>query len=73
MTEGERVFQVLLSEHKGNAGAALRDLAERFAYISQFVSPGFGRWAMNDVGADPKLDVPANPITDEWIRTGVDA
>lgn len=72
MTEGERVFQVLLSEHGGNAGAALRDLSERFAYISQFVSPGFGRWGMNDTGGDIKLDPP--PVDDgEWVRTGREA
>lgn len=69
----QKVAQTLLAEHQGSYEHAFHDLCARYVRLHNDVCPGFGRWAMNDRGADPKIDVPPNPITDEWISTGVDA
>lgn len=68
-----KVFQSLMDEHKGNHLSALLDLCARYVRLHNGVSPGYLRWGMNDTGADPKIDVPPNPITDDWLATGVDA
>lgn len=67
-----KVYQTLMSEHGNNTHAALLDLCARFVRVTQGVSPGYMRWAP-DEPSPQKIDVPPNPITDEWIATGVDA
>jgi hypothetical protein len=68
-----KIYQTLLSEHHGSAANALLDMCHRYLWAMDGFCAGFKRMGMNDFGADPKIDVPANPITDEWISTGVDA
>lgn len=70
--EAEYVYQSLMSEHEGRADHALRDLAHRYVYLARGVSPGFMRWPP-DSPVDAKIDDVPNPITDDWVRTGVDA
>lgn len=67
-----KVFQSLMDEHKSDTLAALLDLCARYVKLYNGVSPGFLRWGMNDAKKDIKWDVPPNPITDDWIATGVD-
>ncbi len=71
--EIELVYQTVLSDNHGNPDLALRDLAHRFVSVMRGVSPGFLRWNQDDPPRDVRIDDVPNPITDDWIRTGVDA
>jgi len=79
MTDAGRiVYQTMLSEHEGRTDHALQDLAERFARISiELHNADLKRsYAYSRELAPPTtgtLDDVPNPISDEWVRTGVDA
>lgn len=68
----EHVVQQLLQDHQGDFRAAFYDLAHRFVAVVHGTSPGFLRWPP-DGPSDNRIDDVPNPITDDWIRTGVDA
>ncbi len=68
----ELVYQTALSDNHGNPDMALRDLAYRFVHVMRGVSPGFLRWPP-DGPSEGRIDDVPNPITDDWIRTGIDA
>ena len=79
MTDAGRiVYQTMLSEHEGRTDHALQDLAERFARIAIDLDAADRKrsYAYSRELAPPTVgvidDVP-NPISDEWVRTGVDA
>ena len=79
MTEGGKIVsQSLLDEHGGNINAAYADLSERFSRIAQLLDAADRKrsYAYSRELAPPTVgtidDVP-NPISDEWVRTGVDA
>lgn len=69
----EHVVQQLLQDHQGDFRAAFYDLAHRFVAVVHGTSPGFLRWGQDDPPPSPRIDDVPNPITDDWIRTGVDA
>jgi len=79
MTEGGKlVYQTLLSEHEGRTDHALQDLSDRFARISIELHEADRKrsYAYSRELAPPTtgvLDDVPNPISDEWVRTGIDA
>ena len=72
MTDELWIYQRLMFEHHNDPQAALIDLCSRFVRVSNGMSHGFLRLEP-DFPAIAKVDDPPNPITDEWIATGVDA
>lgn len=68
----EHVVQQLMQEHGGDYRKAFYDLAGRFVAVVHGTSPGFLRWPP-DGPSEGRIDDVPNPITDDWIRTGIDA
>lgn len=65
------VVRSILEEHNGDYRQAFYDLAGRFVAVVHGVSPGFLRWSP-EMPSQARIDDVPNPITDEWIRTGID-
>lgn len=64
----------VLNENNGDLSAAYADLAGRYVHMCYLLERAerlYSRaYARERPSTEGSIDVPANPITDDWIETG---